>query len=211
MTDFCRYSDITDSKWVIKKKHLVLLNFLTGLNLEVELLVRAHECHTLACNMEGIAAVLRNGRLLTTALAETREYMLMVTSYSVPWNIKLTKFNDFVNFASLVQRFVKVIIRLRGCYPTLLVFVSWIGLWETDYQTKLCTISPDSWLAMFFLLQVRLLTGIARFHEMSYIFDTLFEHEHFELLCRRGIDKVTLFCHNQTFWLTCLKLTWLIT
>ena len=43
---------------------------------------------------------------------------------------------------------------------------------------------------IFFLLQVRLLTGIARFHEMSYIFDTLFEHEHFELLCRRGIDKV---------------------
>ena len=44
----------------------------------MELLVRAHECHTLACNMEGIAAVLRNGRVLTSALAETRDYMLMV-------------------------------------------------------------------------------------------------------------------------------------
>ena len=41
-------------------------------------------------------------------------------------------------------------------------------------------------------LQVRLLTGVGRFNEMSYIFDTLFEHEHFELLCRRGIDKVTI-------------------
>ena len=70
--------------------------------------------------------------------------------------------------------------------------------WKTDNQTKLYTISPDSWLMMFFLLQVRLLTGIARFHEMSYIFDTLFEHEHFELLCRRGIDKVTLFYLNKT-------------
>jgi len=52
---------------------------------------------------------------------------------------------------------------------------------------------------MFFSLQVRLLTGVARFHEMSYIFDTLFEHEHFELLCRRGIDKVnvTLFYLNR--------------
>lgn len=57
--------------------------FVTGLNLEVELLVRAHECHTLACNMEGIAAVLRNGRVLTTALAETRDYMLMVICFSV--------------------------------------------------------------------------------------------------------------------------------
>ena len=91
-----------------------------------------------------------------------------------------------------------MIIRLHGCYPTLLVFVSWLGLWETDHQRKRSTISPDSWLTMLFLLQVRLLTGIARFNEMSYIFDTLFEHEHFELLCRRGIDKVTLFYLNWT-------------
>lgn len=84
-----------------------------GLSLEVELLVRAHECHTLACNMEGIATVLRNGRVLTSALAESGDYMLMV----------------------------------------------------------------------------RLLTGVGRFNEMSYIFDTLFEHEYFELLCRKGIEK----------------------
>ena len=52
---------------------------------------------------------------------------------------------------------------------------------------------------------------------MSYIFDTLFEHEHFELLCRRGIDKVTLFYLIELLQppkftvivniLTCLKLT----
>lgn len=64
---------------------------------------------------------------------------------------------------------------------------------------------------MFFSLQVRLLTGIARFHEMSYIFDTLFEHEHFELLCRRGIDKVTPLQPPKfaviVNILTCLKLT----
>ncbi|PFX34693.1 Spatacsin [Stylophora pistillata] len=83
------------------------------LSLKVELLVRAHQCHTLACNMEGIATVLRHGRVLTAALTESRDYMLMV----------------------------------------------------------------------------RLLTGIGRFNEMSYIIDTLFEHEHFELLCRKGIDK----------------------
>lgn len=45
-------------------------------------------------------------------------------------------------------------------------------------------------LFCFPFFQVRLLTGVGRFNEMSYIFDTLFEHEHFELLCRRGIDKV---------------------
>ena len=36
-----------------------------------------------------------------------------------------------------------------------------------------------------------MLTGVGRFNEMSYIFDTLFEHEYFELLCRKGIEKVT--------------------
>ena len=46
-------------------------------------------------------------------------------------------------------------------------------------------------MVMFCLLQVRLLTGVGRFNEMSYIFDTLFEHEYFELLCRKGIEKVT--------------------
>ena len=179
----------------MRLNHLVLLNFLTGLNLEVELLVRAHECHTLACNMEGIAAVLRNGRLLTSALAESRDYMLMVTCYSVPWSIKFTNFNRvFVNFASFIQSFVKVTsFSYPACFCNLVLL---FGLQETEKQTKLsfdCTISPNSCLTMFFSLQVRLLTGVARFHEMSYIFDTLFEHEHFELLCRRGIDKVTLF------------------
>lgn len=52
--------------------------FPTVLSLEVEILVRAHECHTLACNMEGIATVLRYGRVLTSTLAETRDYILMV-------------------------------------------------------------------------------------------------------------------------------------
>ncbi|XP_048583501.1 spatacsin [Nematostella vectensis] len=84
-----------------------------GLSLEVELLVRAHECHTMACNMEGISRVLKCGRQLTTALADAEEYRLMV----------------------------------------------------------------------------RLLTGVGRFREMSYIFDTLIQHLHFELLVQTGIDK----------------------
>ncbi|EDO45609.1 predicted protein, partial [Nematostella vectensis] len=79
----------------------------------LELLVRAHECHTMACNMEGISRVLKCGRQLTTALADAEEYRLMV----------------------------------------------------------------------------RLLTGVGRFREMSYIFDTLIQHLHFELLVQTGIDK----------------------
>ena len=36
-----------------------------------------------------------------------------------------------------------------------------------------------------------MLTGIGRFKEMSYIFETLADEHHFELLFRKDIEKVT--------------------
>ena len=39
-------------------------------------------------------------------------------------------------------------------------------------------------------MQVHLLTGVARFNEMTYIFDLLKEQHQFELLFRKGMDKV---------------------
>ncbi|OQR72863.1 spatacsin-like [Tropilaelaps mercedesae] len=41
-----------------------------------------------------------------------------------------------------------------------------------------------------FNLMVRLLTGIGRYSEMSFIFDALNEHDHFEMLFQRGMEKV---------------------
>ncbi|XP_064618908.1 spatacsin-like isoform X2 [Lineus longissimus] len=84
-----------------------------ALTMEVELLVRSHECHTIACNMEGIASVLRTARQLTSNLAQAEEFTLMI----------------------------------------------------------------------------RLLTGIGRFNEMTYIFDLLKYHHQFELLFRKGMEK----------------------
>ncbi|XP_060065527.1 spatacsin-like [Ylistrum balloti] len=40
-----------------------------------------------------------------------------------------------------------------------------------------------------FSLMVRLLTGVGRFSEMTYIFDSLKMNEHFELLLKKGIEK----------------------
>ncbi|XP_021345955.1 spatacsin-like isoform X2 [Mizuhopecten yessoensis] len=40
-----------------------------------------------------------------------------------------------------------------------------------------------------FSLMVRLLTGVGRFTEMTYIFDSLKMNEHFELLLKKGIEK----------------------
>ncbi|XP_033750087.1 spatacsin-like isoform X2 [Pecten maximus] len=40
-----------------------------------------------------------------------------------------------------------------------------------------------------FSLMVRLLTGVGRFSEMTYIFDSLKINEHFELLLKKGIEK----------------------
>ncbi|XP_066273752.1 spatacsin-like isoform X2 [Branchiostoma lanceolatum] len=82
-------------------------------SVQVELLIRAHDCHTLCCNMEGISSTLKTARSLTTTLAQAGEFALMI----------------------------------------------------------------------------RLLTGIGRFSEMTYIFDTLRKHHQFELLFRKGIDK----------------------
>ena len=48
------------------------------LEAHVELLVRAHDCFTLACNMEGISEVLRIARLCTLQLINAKAYSLMV-------------------------------------------------------------------------------------------------------------------------------------
>ncbi|XP_074651044.1 spatacsin-like [Tubulanus polymorphus] len=83
------------------------------LSMEVELLVHAHECYTLACNMEGIARVLREARRCTDCLAAAEEFTLII----------------------------------------------------------------------------RLLTGVARFSEMTYVFDLLQQNHQFELLFRKGMEK----------------------
>ncbi|XP_050400907.1 spatacsin [Patella vulgata] len=83
------------------------------LTLHTELLVLAHECHTIACNMEGISHVLRAARIMTDNLSKAEEFPLMI----------------------------------------------------------------------------RLLTGVGRFSEMTYIFDALKLHYQFEMLLRKGIEK----------------------
>ena len=43
---------------------------------------------------------------------------------------------------------------------------------------------------LFNYLQIRLLTRMGRYSEMTYVFDILREHQQFELLFNKGIDKV---------------------
>ena len=50
----------------------------TALTTEVELMILSHDCHTLACNMEGISAVLRLSRKKTSAIASAGQYKLMI-------------------------------------------------------------------------------------------------------------------------------------
>ncbi|XP_033634267.1 spatacsin-like [Asterias rubens] len=80
------------------------------LTMEVELIVRAHDCHTVCCNMEGISNVLRKCRECSDALTQSEEFTLLV----------------------------------------------------------------------------RLLTGVGRYCEMSYVFDVLRANQQFELLFKRG-------------------------
>ncbi|CAD5119151.1 DgyrCDS7789 [Dimorphilus gyrociliatus] len=48
------------------------------LTLNVELLIKAHDCHTISCNTEGICNVLLAVRKLTAALASRQEFSLLI-------------------------------------------------------------------------------------------------------------------------------------
>lgn len=41
-----------------------------------------------------------------------------------------------------------------------------------------------------FALMIRLLTGIGRYSEMSFVFEALEEYDRFEMLFQRGMEKV---------------------
>ncbi|XP_046337180.2 spatacsin-like isoform X1 [Haliotis rufescens] len=83
------------------------------LSIQTELMIMAHDCHTVACNMEGISHVLRAARICTDSLTHAEEFSLMI----------------------------------------------------------------------------RLLTGVGRFNEMTYIFDALKLHHKFELLLGKGMER----------------------
>lgn len=83
------------------------------LSMQVELLIRAHDCYTVSCHMEGISRVLHLARKCNNALNNADEHSLMI----------------------------------------------------------------------------RLLTGIARYSEMTYVFDILQQKQQLILLLRKGVEK----------------------
>ncbi|ESP01289.1 hypothetical protein LOTGIDRAFT_157467 [Lottia gigantea] len=85
----------------------------SAMTTQTELLILAHDCYTIACNMEGISHVLRAARRITETLCRSEEFSLMI----------------------------------------------------------------------------RLLTGVGRFSEMTYIFDALKLYHQFERLLKKGIEK----------------------
>ncbi|XP_022104683.1 spatacsin-like isoform X2 [Acanthaster planci] len=108
----CRNPAILGNRLLQEATSLVSLddaNTKSVFTMEVELIIRAHDCHTVCCNMEGISNVLRKCRECSSALAYAEEYSLLV----------------------------------------------------------------------------RLLTGVGRYCEMSYIFDVLRAHQQIELLLKR--------------------------
>lgn len=56
---------------------------IVALSVEVELMILSHECHTVACNMEGIASILRLARQRTPYVARAKQFKLMVKKQSV--------------------------------------------------------------------------------------------------------------------------------
>ncbi|XP_038076708.1 spatacsin-like [Patiria miniata] len=109
----CRNPAILGNRLLQEATSLVssdIANTKSVYTMEVELIIRAHDCHTVCCNMEGISNVLRKCRECSNALAFAEEYGLLV----------------------------------------------------------------------------RLLTGVGRYCEMSYILDVLRSNQQIELLLKRG-------------------------
>ena len=90
----------------------------------VDLLIYAHHCFTICCDMEGIVGILKAARISTKLLASSHQYNLLV----------------------------------------------------------------------------RLLTHVGRFKEMFYVIETLYNHHHFESLCRKGILNVfsVFYCYFRS-------------
>lgn len=111
----------------------------------VEILILAHDCFSLTCNMEGIVRVLQAARHLShTHLAHGDGYGLLVRSWR-PGNL-------WIVHSSVSQK-------------------------------------PGGSL-VFLSLQVRLLTGIGRYNEMTYVFDLLHQNHRFEMLLRKKVESV---------------------
>ena len=56
---------------------LVIIS-LSDLWMQVEMLIRAHDCYTLGCSIDGIAEILKVSREVTSVLYQGRHYKLMV-------------------------------------------------------------------------------------------------------------------------------------
>lgn len=108
----------------------------------MELLIVAHDCFSLTCNMEGIVRVLQAARHLSHAhLAPGEHFSLLVP-------------------------------------PT-----------HTDETSSCCSyLMTLLWFDKLMCLQVRLLTGIGRYNEMTYVFDLLHQNHRFEILLRKNVD-----------------------
>ncbi len=77
---------------------------------------------------------------------------------------------------------------LRSCLPEVAVRVGCEVICCGTHPDGTCTLLPPV------PLQVRLLTGIGRFHEMSYIIAQLLENDEFESLLHKGVEKVCGYC-----------------
>jgi len=80
---------------------------------------------------------------------------------------------------------VELCIRAHSCF-TIACHVE--GITRALYKAR--RLSYELTKASEFQLMISLLTGIGRFSEMTYIFDILREHHQFELLFRKGMEKI---------------------
>ena len=66
----------------IMKYCMIIINIVViGLSVQVDLLIRAHDCFSIGCNIDGIAMVLELAHKLSDTLSNEKEFKLMVSCY----------------------------------------------------------------------------------------------------------------------------------
>lgn len=130
----------------------------------MELLIVAHDCFSLTCNMEGIVRILQVARHISHAhLAPGKHYGLLVAPHAIQEIKSLTSADTHL----LSSVFFLFILRPSRA-------------------------------------QVRLLTGIARYDEMTYIFDLLHQSHSFEALLRKKLDTSKGQVSTASAYYTCI-------
>ncbi|KAH7963096.1 hypothetical protein HPB52_019561 [Rhipicephalus sanguineus] len=114
-----------------------------------------------------------------------------VTPATMSSSARLATVNIAVRFHEIVHRHFALSLEVELCVRAHNCFLEACSMEGISRVLHRChRLTPYLVAGNHFNLLVSLLTGMARYSEMTYVFDLLQQHHHFELLFQKGMEKV---------------------